>query len=602
LLIRRSQPGAGRIYGNTLDKLADVGDQPAPPSLKKADIQPLYANAQASPYIYDPYPDYNSDAWKAENHGTYRPCHGPENFVADSVVFRGKSEAFNEPGIGSYNVLQMDSMICIERDTWLDPYATKAKSLSFWGGDSIVDWDEVNWKALHDSCLRNNSDRFALHMNGRSKEASQSIVDTARGHSRDFPANPSDSIESTRLEPTVEEADVEVRASTSKRKSRTALLLRAYSGIKFTENDKRTIRALINELSLKSGGEYEVFFLMQIKHSTLSKEAAHRDLPKEFWDMAVVWNDEQMAKLYPKIPQDVNRVHVSQWFSVQKFALDYPEFDYYWNWELDSRFVGNHYDLLEKLSAFAAKQPRKGLWERNERYYIPAVHGDYDTTFRHSVERAHGDDTIWGPVVLEGVTPVGPRPPVPKAKEDNYEWGVGEDADYISLGPMFDPVNASWIDLNSVWGYQGSENTPRRATIGTQSRCSKKLLLTMHDETVKGNHIGSEMTPQSVSLLHGLKAVYAPIPVFFDRAWSPESLNKYFNPGPTGESGSTMLTPYGWGLEERFEGSTWYYRTSLPMKLYNNFLGWEDSGIGGEKVCCFILIQRYDTVHLLTYV
>lgn len=40
------------------------------------------------------------------------------------------------------------------------------------------------------------------------------------------------------------------------------------------------------------------------------------------------------------------------------------------------------------------------------------------------------------------------------------------------------------------------------------------------------------MTPQTVALLHGFKAVFAPIPMFLDRDWSGESLEKFFNPGP----------------------------------------------------------------------
>jgi hypothetical protein len=92
------------------------------------------------------------------------------------------------------------------------------------------------------------------------------------------------------------------------------------------------------------------------------------------------------------------------------------------------------------------------------------------------------------------------------------------------------------------------------------------------------------MTPQTVALLHGLKAVYAPIPMFFDRAWGGAMLAKYFNPGPRGESGNTPQSAFSWGNEMRFNGTTWYYRATPPTRLYNNWLGWEDSGIGGPEV------------------
>lgn len=146
------------------------------------------------------------------------------------------------------------------------------------------------------------------------------------------------------------------------------------------------------------------------------------------------------------------------------------------------------------------------------------------------------------------------------------------------------PVNTSWVGRNDVWGYDGLD-TPRRAAIGTQSRCSKKLLETMHAENMRGNHVSSEMAPQTVALLHGMKAVFAPIPIFLDRDWAGKSLNRYFNPGPKGVSGSTVDSPSSWGNERRFAGSTYYYRADPPKRLYNNWLGWEDSGIGGDEVC-----------------
>jgi len=248
---------------------------------------------------------------------------------------------------------------------------------------------------------------------------------------------------------------------------------------------------------------------------------------------------------------------------------------------LDTRYLGHHYDFLEKLSSFAAAQPRKYLSERNERYYIPSVHGSYNGRFRREIERIYGNDTIWGPLPATNVTPIGPTPPVADPSRDQYEWGVGEEADYISLGPIFNPVGTAWAGRGDVWGYDGLE-TSRRATIITHSRCSKKLLDAMHAENLKGNHVGSEMVPQTVALHHGLKAVFAPHSMFFDREWKGRSLEKWFNPGPRGESGGEE-SPFGWFREARFMGSTWYYRAVAPMRLYNNWLGYEDTGIGGEN-------------------
>ncbi|KAF4460080.1 hypothetical protein FALBO_13148 [Fusarium albosuccineum] len=376
---------------------------------------------------------------------------------------------------------------------------------------------------------------------------------------------------------------------------RTAILLRSYTGKDYTENDKQVIRALVSELSLKTGGQYEVFLLVQVKDNGLRifdddevyQSVLSQSVPPEFRGMTILWNDEVVWNLYPKLtdPESKN-VHTAQWLSVQKFSQDYPEFDYVWNWEMDFRFTGHHYHLLDKLGEFVKKQPRKGMWERNERWYIPLYHGEYDTTFRKDVEGRHGSDIIWGPPELSFINPIGPKPPVANPAQDNYEWGVGEDADVITVSPMFNPINSNWVIANQVWGYNDSthksQDVPRRTTIVTQSRVSKRLLNIMHVENLRGNHVASEMTPQTVALLHGLKAVYAPHPVFMDRDWNGKFLNKWFNPGEKGDCGGRG-SPMGWGRERRYIGSTWYYRAIPPNRLYNNWMGWVDTGMGGRE-------------------
>jgi hypothetical protein len=48
---------------------------------------------------------------------------------------------------------------------------------------------------------------------------------------------------------------------------------------------------------------------------------------------------------------------------MQYFAYQHPEYDYYWNWEMDARNTGHWYHLFDKVTQWAQKQPRKGLWE-----------------------------------------------------------------------------------------------------------------------------------------------------------------------------------------------------------------------------------------------
>lgn len=544
-------------------------------------------------YVFNPYPEYNSATWK-ETHAIYVPCVGPTGKeVEDIMAFKGRPLGFPDPLFGSYEVLGMDRELCFERETRFGHYGL---------GDMVdndnkrVDWDKVDWGGLQTQCLDKNSDRFDMKgkPNGFLSHYDPKPDDEQKP--TDIPSN------RPRISSRAHKRRADRRGYSLKtmflddsepvREQRTALLLRSYTGKQYNDNDRLVIRSLITELSLRTGGEYEVFLFVQVKEKDVDiwaneetyRAVIERTTPREFWNITVLWDDAAVDKLYPAMDQRAMNVHLAQWLSVQMFMQENRQFDFVWNWELDSRATGHHYDMLTKLAQFAKKQPRKGLWERNERFYIPSAHGDFDTEFRRMVENRTIDDSVWGAPNLTFVKPVGPEPPVRSPKRDKYRWGVDEEADVIMLSPMFDPVNSGWIMANQVYGYSDAEHkpteVPRRTTIVTQSRVSRRLIDIMHVENLRGNHVASEMTPQTVALLHGLKAVYAPMPVFFDRPWTGEQLDKWFNPGPGGQSGS-FGSPMGFGREGRFEGSTWYYRAVPPQRLYNNWMGNEDAGIGG---------------------
>lgn len=599
------EPGADALFGQTLNTLdpAKKRSLTIEEHLKPSSHRTYFSDHQ--PYVYDPYPKYNEKPWLADR-AKYVPCEGPDGLPeADVLVFKGQPKDFPDPGFGSYSILGMDGNLCYERETRLGIYGYQADNDT---SNSSVDWDQVHWGELQEKCAQKNKARYNMqgHPNpyltnvysrdnssasGTTGNTESDLAqsesplyreDLKRGspflrHKRGLPAQPKSG----------------KSKSLAGSEARTALLLRTYTGKEYSENDKQVIRSLITELSLRTGGQYQVFLFVHVKDTAYAiwddeetyQYVLQRSVPPEFRDIAVLWNDEATQTMYPKIDPKKATVHVSQWLSVQKFAQEFPEFDYIWNWEIDARVTGHNYDFVEKLATFAKRQPRRGLWERNERYYIPSFHGDYDTQFRKEVERISGKDTVWGPPKLPFVNPVGPKPPVANPEDDNYKWGVGEEADLITVAPIFNPINSSWISGNELWGFNDSthETTdlPRRATIVTHSRVSKRLLDIMHVENLRGNHISSEMVTQTVALLHGLKAVYVPMPVFFDRPWKGKDLAKWFNGGLKGESGG-IGSAMGWGREARYRGSTWYYRANPPQRLYLNFMGWEDTNVGGK--------------------
>jgi hypothetical protein len=542
------------------------------------------SNIVDKPFTFNPYPNYNSNEWKAR-HAAYVPCVGPTGAeVQDIKAFRGHLRGFPSPGFGSYDLLGIDPNLCYERQTRFGQYGIGSPVDQ---DGHAIDWDRVDWGELQQECIHANQARYDLK--GSPNRHLSNYDPNKRGAEDDCLRERRGKTSHYSLKPPFWKDKSEPEAE-----PRTALLLRSYTGKDYNDNDKQVIRSLVTELSLRTGGEYQVFLLVHVRdasynltNTTTYRAVLEEQIPSEFHNMTVLWNDAAVHALYPKLdPVWTANVHNAQWLSVQKFMQDNREFDYVWNWEMDSRVTGQHYDMLAKLASFARRQPRRGLWERNERFYIPSVHGDFSTTFRHSVERLTANTTIWGAPSLPFIRPVGPKPPVASPAKDNYKWGVGEEADLITLSPIFNPTDSGWILGNQVWGYSdpehASESLPRRTTIITQTRASRTLLDIMHVENLRGNHVGSEMTPQTVSLLHGLKAVYAPMPVFFDRPWSGSQLQRWFNGGPQGQSGGAGCA-MGWGREGRFAGSTWYFRADPPQRLYNNWMGYEDNRIGGDE-------------------
>ncbi|KAI1325125.1 hypothetical protein F5Y16DRAFT_378897 [Xylariaceae sp. FL0255] len=597
------QPEADAIYGKTLSTLASNKPRSSAfeAHLTASDDKPYFTKHK--PYTYNPYPDQKSDKTTAK----WVPCQGPDGEdVTDFSVFKGVPKGFPDPLIGSYSVLNMDGDLCFERETRLAKYGFQNANDT---SEPSREWHKVRWGELQTACVQKNKARFNLDGEPNpyvdsvyagqktvpfiGGDSDYNLVDTPKGKDHDDELREGSRSLNKRATTTTTTTTTPPK-DVSTKEARTVILLRTYTGKEYNENDKQIIRALITELSLRTGGLYQVYLFVHVKDSAYAiwddegtyQYVLQQNVPPEFRDIAILWNDEAVQAMYPKLDPEKATVHVSQWLSVQKFAQEFNEFDYIWNWEMDARVTGHHYDFLEKLVDFAKAQPRRGLWERSERYYIPSLHGDYDTDFRKEVETRTGEDSIWGPMNFSFINPIGPKPPVAKPEDDDYKWGVGEDADLITVAPIINVFESGWVGANDVWGFNDSthatQQLPRRVTIVTHSRISKRLLDIMHVENLRGNHIASEMTCQTIALLHGLKAVYAPMPMFFDRPWKGEDIARWFNSGKKGESGGDN-SAIGWGREARYGGSTWYYRANPPQRLYNNLMGYEDTKYGGEE-------------------
>ena len=562
-------------------------------------VQRLWHSAKMSPPTpvpYLPYPHYNSPAWKKEWAGEYVPCEGARgqrlNESQDDVVraWPVVPSGFPAASIGSAESVGLDSNLCFDRYNLYGPYGLgqeETESPAHWQRPKQTPkWHQVDWGRLQDQCLAENQDRF--DKKAPQPVSSRHTTDPPRGHDEMPPPTPS---------------------SSPRRHSRTALLIRTWEGYAYTENDLETIRALVTELSLRSGGEYEVVLFINIKNKELdifNDDQVYRDTvaanaPAEFRNITMLWSERVLENWYPSM--ESWGVYWHQWMPVQWFSKMHPEFDFVWNWETDSRYVGNVYDFFAKVEEFARARPRKYLWERSSRFYLPQVHGDYDSFLRdtdETVEAAVHEKTlttVWGPADFPGrlATAIGPEPPHAESQDD-FQWGVGEEADLITLLPIWDPVFTGWTMNNMIWRFfrgqvPGPEDggrmmgdpehpflpeIPRRAYINTVSRMSRRQLHAMHLENLAGRSMQAEMWPATAALHHGLKAVYAPHPIWTDRKWPTWYLEAIFNAdgGKAARWSQEADSVYAHDREHNFAGWSWYFHSTFPRLLYSRWLGW----------------------------
>lgn len=597
---------------------------------------------------FDPYPDYNSDTYTSKFYKKHE-CYLDNNdhvLIPKVHYYPGVTEGFPDPAMGSHDVLGLRNDICFERFGRLGPYGygyrvwkggvgaglhgEREGADDMWSGDgkaAQVNYHQVQWAKAQNSCAEKNKLRFKAPTEEKGN-LFQSLKISKRG----------DKTGEVEGSTTLEEAlngsktknTTQVKDQTSPEKlvklPRTAILVRTWWNYEYTPEDIIYMRSLISELSLMSGGEYTVHFLIHVKDDNLPiwadkkiyDRVLENSLPKEFEGMGTLWSERQMGLIYGGLQESffrdlpVHGVYRGSFLPVQYFAHQNPDFDYFWNWEMDVRYTGQWYHLLDKVQSWSKSQPRKGLWERSARFYIPSVHGSWED-FKQMVrvQTEMGTDhpaNMWSS--LSRISPDGPGTPQPKAdtpvwgplapddmlahqndsipstsyEKDHYTWGVGEEADLIVFNPLFDPDGTTWFFTTDVTGYNTTSGLPpRRAAITTTSRLSRKLLRTMHREAVLSRHLMfSEMWPASIALHHGYKAVYAPHPVYIDRKWPTAYLNAVMNAGRNGATGGARTSVFG-GREHNFKGTTWFYDAGFAPNLWKRWLGYKVDNDGGEQ-------------------
>lgn len=534
------------------------------------------------PVTYDPYP-FKTKEYQRE-YAAVEECFLDEEGrvpAPDIYAYPGVPQYLSKPFYGDYKVLGLREDVCFERFGRFAPYgygyeehagglglgnkSERAGAEKVFARSGYVDYSKVDWGMAQRRCREKNTARFE-----------------------------------------------EKQAGGKKRVERHAYVLRTWTGYEYTNAQILSLRAMINELSLKSGGQYDVHLLVHVKNISIPiwaspevyQETLRANVPREFWNMTTLWSERQMEMYYPEPFPDnfanmagssIHGVYRSAHFALQWFSQQHQEYDFFWNWEMDIRYTGHYWEFNDRIGEWGKSQPRKGLWERGRRFYIPERHGDW-ANFTQFVEtetrevdiaandlQRSGPVPIWGPYQDFPNTGMLPPPPetIPKTSydEDAYEWGVGENADLLVFNPLFDPSLTNWVFSWDITGYNRTLPVPpRRAAIITVARLSKRLLNIMHEETWRMKHtMFPEMWPPAVCMHHGLKAVYVPHPVFFDRDWELGHMDQVFN-YPT----EIWDSPFGWG-EHNLLGSSFYYNSGFSGALWRRWLGQKENGEGGAE-------------------
>lgn len=361
---------------------------------------------------------------------------------------------------------------------------------------SKVDWTKVSWGKLQHDCLVANSERFGSVQQLNRQGRFRSVHDEAPPH-----------------QPV--------------KTGRQVVVLRTYSSYKYQAEDYWNIRAIITEASLTSNGAYDVILLVDVKDPErgpllhkdpeLYHELLEANIPEEFRDMAVLFHPTVSKEWYAKVEESAPIWQIMQ--PLQLYAHFYPEYDHYWQIELDTRFTGDVGKMFRAFDEFGKQQPYKQSRERATWAYIPELHGTYNDFSRKINETMKGGATTWGPIIVDN----GRQPPVHDAPsqdphDDDFRLGVGNDADLLLFNNLVDVKRIEkyedWVFRDWVKG--GLVPNPERfLSVPAQARASWELLEAAHRaQNEYGVAVPSEATLPSFALWNGLKVVGLPIPNF----------------------------------------------------------------------------------------
>ena len=153
-----------------------------------------------------------------------------------------------------------------------------------------IQWTDVDWGNLQSECFESNRRSYAPN--------------TAK-HSRFVMP------EKFAGETITSNLSKDAHSTSEVNKSRTAVIFRGWADYDFKWSILPYLRSLITELSLQSGGEYEVFLLVHIKDTALEifsdldiyYSLLEKVVPSELRGITLLWSEALLEAWYPKVPE-----------------------------------------------------------------------------------------------------------------------------------------------------------------------------------------------------------------------------------------------------------------------------------------------------------
>lgn len=182
---------------------------------------------------------------------------------------------------------------------------------------------------------------------------------------------------------------------------------------------------------------------------------------------------------------------------------------------------------------------------------------------------------------VQNIKAIGPVPPVADPRDDDFEWGVGDEPDFISLVPCASmPQLRDWAWRNWRRGFRSKP--PGWMCQPAMGRSSRALLGAVHHAQAEmGLAMHSEATLSSFALWYGLKLVAPPQPVFQDPLWEVQAMNEVYNgAGKVAEhrtkgtvgmaNGEAMYRMSPW--DKVTQAASFWWWSAFPGRIYDAWL------------------------------